>query len=97
MQAQPVSPEVVLRHFLDERGRLKQLPAKRAMKLLACAYLQGKLEKGRRYTERELGDTLEEWTLFHDPATLRREMFDAHVLERKRDGSSYWVSEGMRD
>ena len=92
MQAQSVPLEVALRHFLDERGRLTQFPAKRAMKLLACRYLQGKLDKSRRYAEREISDALDEWTAFHDPATLRREMFDAGLLCRERDGSAYWVA-----
>ena len=83
---------VALRHFLAEDGRLKLFPAKLGMKKLACEYLATKLDSDKSYTETEVNDLLGGWTVFHDPATLRREMFDARLLERERDGSRYWVS-----
>lgn len=83
-----------LRNFLDERGRLMLFPSKHRLKKLACAYLAGKLEAGKSYTEREINDLLDEWTTFHDPATLRREMYDAMLLEREKDGSRYWIGDG---
>ena len=59
--------------FLDKNGRLISLPAKHKKKLLALWYLSGNVEAGREYSEPEINDLLDEWTLFHDPATLRRE------------------------
>ena len=83
--------QTALRHFLDDRGRLTQFPAKRSMKLLACQYLATKVAPDRRYTERELSDLLDDWMTFHDPATLRREMYDAHLIDRDKNGASYWL------
>ena len=60
--------------FLDENGRLSAFPAKHKKKLLALWYLAGKIESGRQYSEPEINDLLDEWTLFHDPTTLRREI-----------------------
>lgn len=65
-----------LKNFLDEAGKLTKYPAKRPMKFLALEYLAGKFEKGKRYTEREVNDLLNQWHLFGDPATLRRELYD---------------------
>lgn len=60
--------------------RLKAIPAKNRKKLATLHYLSGKFEAGRQYTEAE----------FHDPATLRREMFNKHLLNRTTDCRAYW-------
>lgn len=57
--------------FWDGDARLRSFPAKHKKKLLALWYLAGKVEAGRQYTEAELNELLNAWTLFHDPATLR--------------------------
>lgn len=86
-------PKEKLKNFLDESGRLKSFPAKRKMKLYALLYLSGKIDSGRAYTEREIGELLGEWHLFDDPATLRRELCDYGFLLRSRDGRTYSMNE----
>ena len=81
----------LLAHHLDDRGRLKLLPAKRKTKIAALYYLSTKLEKGKSYTEAELNDRLDAWSLFHDPATLRREMYNLRLLDREPHGRAYWL------
>ena len=80
----------LLKNFLDGEGRLKAFPSKRKLKLCALDYLAGKLEPGQ-YTEREINDLLRRWHTFNDPETLRRELYENRYLDRKRDGSVYWV------
>ena len=84
-----------LKSFLDKDGRLISLPAKHKKKLAAIWYLAGKIEAGRQYTEPEINDLLDEWTLFHDPATLRRELYNKQLLERTADCSRYWKVESI--
>ena len=36
---------------------------------------------------------LDDWTAFHDPATLRRELFNHFLLNRTSDGRQYWRAE----
>lgn len=79
-----------LKNFLDAEGRLVQFPARRKMKLEALAYLAEKFEKDRKYTEKEVNELLLEWHTFHDPATLRREMYNARLLGRDAGGALYW-------
>ncbi len=79
--------------FLDGTGRLISFPAKHKKKLLAIWYLAGKIESGRQYKESEINDLLDEWTFFHDPATLRRELYNKRLLERAEDCSRYWKAE----
>ena len=81
--------------FLDSDGRLTAVPAKHKKKLMALWYLAGRLEAGRQYTETEINDLLDEWTLFHDPATLRRELYNKMLLNRTADCSCYWRVETL--
>ena len=81
--------------FLDKNGRLISLPAKHKKKLLALWYLAGKFEAGREYSEPEINDLLDEWTLFHDPATLRRELYNKRLLDRTPDCRRYWKAEDI--
>lgn len=78
-------------NFLDEKGRLIRFPAKHRMKLYALHYLIGKFDPERKYTEKEVNELLEQWHTFHDPATLRRELYNKCLLNRKQDCSAYWV------
>ena len=82
-----------LRPFLDADGRLTALPAKHKKKLEALWYLVEKVEAGRQYTESEINGLLDAWTLFHDSATLRRELFNKRLLNRTPDGGCYWKAE----
>lgn len=79
-----------IRPFLQEDGRLTALPVKRRKQLTALYYLSTKFESGRTYTEGEVNDLLDDWTTFHDPATLRRELFNKYLLNRANDCSRYW-------
>ena len=44
---------------------------------------------GKVYSEAEINTLLDEWTVFHDPATLRRELFNHFLLNRTADGRQY--------
>lgn len=81
--------------FLDGSGRLTALPAKHKKKLAALWYLSGRIDAGREYSEPEINGLLDEWTLFHDPATLRRELYNKRLLDRSADCSRYWRAETL--
>ena len=80
-----------LKNFLDSEKRLISFPAKRKMKLLALAYLAGKFEKEKKYTEKEVNELLNQWHTFSDPATLRRELYNLRFLDREPSGKAYWL------
>lgn len=84
-----------LRPFLNAKGQLTALPVKNRKKLAALWYLAEKVEQERTYTEGEINDLLDEWSAFHDPATLRREMFNKHLLNRTEDGRCYWKEQDV--
>lgn len=80
----------IIAPFLDGQGRLTAFPAKNKKKLAVLWYLAQKVQPKQEYTESEINDILDEWTTFHDPATLRRELYNKHLLGRTPDCKSYW-------
>lgn len=79
----------LLRNFIDEKGRVTAWPAKRKMKVFALYYLADKIDGDIVCTESDFNDLLEKWHTFHDPATLRRELFSYGFIKRDNNGSNY--------
>ena len=83
----------VLRHHLDDRGRLLRWPSKPRARRAALQHLIVRFERGITYSEKQVNALLEQWHVFGDPALLRRELYQNHLLDRTRDGRSYWVEQ----
>ncbi|WP_239068674.1 DUF2087 domain-containing protein [Cellulomonas pakistanensis] len=82
--ARPGGPE----RFLV-RGRLENLPRRRADRDLVLRWVaQGTLPLEEPVPERDLTERLGE--LARDPVGLRRELVDAGLVTRTRDGAEYW-------
>jgi len=80
-------PGPVARWFV--RGSLQVLPRRRADRDLVFRYVASRaLPVHQPLTERELTDRLAEVT--RDPVGLRRELVDAGLVTRTRDGAEYW-------
>ena len=77
-----------LGHF-DARGRLAHWPQKFSVQQLAMWPLWTLFDARRVYTEREVNEILKAWHSFGDHATLRRELINHRLLERKPDCSEY--------
>ena len=82
-----------LRPFLNEQGQLISLPAKNQKKLLAIWYLAERIPARRTFTEAESNNAIDDQTTFRDHATLRRELYNHHLLDRTNDGKTYWKEE----
>jgi hypothetical protein len=76
--------------FLDDEGRIKQLPVRGEAKQAVLAYLAEKFFCDRDYTQKEVNAIISDWHTFGDYFLLRRELIDAALLGRERDGSRYW-------
>ena len=79
-----------IEHFLDENGKLKQLPSKQSMKNLAYAYLAEKFSYDIEYTEQDVNSIVSQWHTFGDYFVLRRGLVENGWLKRLTDGSKYW-------
>ena len=75
----------VLRDFFDGE-RLKEIPASRKKRAVILKRLADQFSSGARYRETQVNEVL----LRHhpDPATLRRELVGAGLLQREQ--SIYW-------
>lgn len=78
--------------YLNENGKIHSFPGKRQKKkqALILQYLASKFEVGKKYSEQEVNDILNEYHSFKDPATLRRLMFGSGLINRTQDGRAYW-------
>ena len=81
-----------LKNFVDDAGRLKQWPGKQKLQFAAMRVLAQAIPDGRRFTEREINELLDQRHTFRDAALLRRFLCDLGYLERTRDGREYWRS-----
>jgi hypothetical protein len=86
-----------LRGFLDRGLKLKQLPSKTAKKIIALQYVSEKFVPDREYEESEVNEIIKNIITFDDHTLVRRELADAKLLNRSKDGRKYWMSSGAED
>jgi len=79
-----------IKRFLDDSGKINQLPSKKKYRYAVLSYLAEKFEEDRDYTEKEVNSICDEWHNFNDFFILRRELVDSKLLCRAKDGSRYW-------
>ena len=78
----------VLVSCLNPDGSIKNLPPQPAKLRVVLDYLLQAFTPGVNYTEKEVNTIIRR---FHvDVSGLRRDLIDAGLLERERDGSRYW-------
>ncbi len=78
----------VLAAYLNPDGTIKQIPFQPAKLQIILDYLINAFTVGANYTEKEVNLILANFN--PDISGLRRDLVDAGMLERKRDGSRYW-------
>jgi hypothetical protein len=72
-------------------GKLRNLPSKEKGKVMVFLYLIEQFERGKEYKEKEVNDVLK--IIYADFAILRRYLIDYKLLERSKEGLTYWVKE----
>jgi hypothetical protein len=78
----------VLKAHLNADGSIKLIPAQPAKLKVILNYLLPNFEMGVNYTEKQVNLILLHFN--EDTAALRRELFEARMLDRESDGSRYW-------
>jgi hypothetical protein len=84
--------ETVLRTFFRD-GRLTEIPAKEAKRLIVLERIALEFEPGVRYSEKEVNAIVGRF--FNDHASLRRYLIDAGLLAREH--GEYWRAGGRVD
>jgi hypothetical protein len=78
----------VLASCLNPDGTIKQLPPQMAKLTVVLEYLVQAFTPGVDYTEKEVNTIIRRFHI--DVSGLRRDLVDAGLLDRERDGSRYW-------
>jgi hypothetical protein len=83
--------EKILKKYFPEGidGPLKTFPLKEKYKLIILREISKRFESERTYNEKEINQILE--AIYHDYVTLRRYLIEYGFLDRKPDGSQYWL------
>ncbi len=76
--------------FLDEKGKIKQMPTKLVKRKAVLAYLSTKFSSEIDYTEKEVNSIIIMWHTFGDYFILRRELVDYKFLCRTLNCARYW-------
>lgn len=89
--AEPIDPKRLerVRRCFGPDGRLLRWPAKRTDQVLALWALWSKLPSRTDLSEQEISDRLRALHDFGDHALLRRELYDARLVQRTPDGRTY--------
>lgn len=96
-QAFPLQPEMesdrqkILAKFLNPDGTIRQVPNSRTHYdwfRIVLEYVLAAFEPGVTYTEKEVNAIIRRFN--EDTSGLRRDLVDAGMLARERDGSKYW-------
>jgi len=80
--------EKTLATFLDEDGRIAQIPMKRKKFQVLLRHALHLFEDEGPWDEKEVNRRLK--TLSKDTATLRRGFIDHGLMKRERGGAAYW-------
>jgi hypothetical protein len=78
----------VLAAHLNPDGSIKQVPFQAGKLKVVLDYLINAFEPEKIYTEKEVNAILARFN--EDTSGLRRDLVEAGMLERQRDGSQYW-------
>lgn len=70
----------VIKNFFTSDGKLKSIPAQLKKKLIVLTHMVSRLEKGQKYSEKEMNEFIKEY--HEDFATIRREFIMHHFMFR---------------
>lgn len=81
--------EKILYKYL-KNNKIYLWPKRKESKHILFAYLVKKFETGRKYTEKEVNEILQEHISILNVAFWRRALYDSYYLNRTRNGRKYW-------
>lgn len=75
--------------FLDNQGKVTKLPRRQGPRYVILKYLCDKLPVNVTLSESNINDIIIKWHTFGDYATIRREMYEAKLIDRSADCTKY--------
>lgn len=81
---------IIKRYFPESGfGRLKTFTMKEKSRIIVLGHIASRFKFGVKYTESDVNSVLME--IYDDYATLKRYLVDYRFMDRKPDGSLYWL------
>ena len=81
--------EISKKHFVSFTPLvLEHYPRKLKKKAAILSTIKDSFEKDKYYTEKEVNGILK--SIYDDYVTIRRDLYDAGLIDREKDGSKYW-------
>ncbi|WP_416825106.1 DUF2087 domain-containing protein [Ectobacillus polymachus] len=82
--------EIINKFFTEgSKGCLTKFPPKEKQRLIVLREIAKHLDSERTYDEKELNQILK--AVYHDYVMIRRYLIEYGLLDRKSDGSEYWL------
>ena len=82
--------KIIRKFFMEEpNGCLKRFPPKEKQRLIVLKEIAKRIESERMYDETELNQMLK--AIYDDYVMIRRYLIEYGFLDRKPDGSQYWL------
>lgn len=81
--------EILKKYFPDDTVHLSKFPPKEKQRLAVLRKIANEIKQDYIYDEKELNNVLE--SIFEDYALVRRYLIEYGFLDRKPDGSQYWL------
>jgi hypothetical protein len=79
----------VINKYFDSNGTLNQFPRKEKQKIVILREIAKRFNPESRYSEKEVNNVLK--VIYQDFVLLRRYLVEYGLLDRKSDGSKYWL------
>ncbi|MFD3157227.1 DUF2087 domain-containing protein [Haloimpatiens sp. FM7330] len=73
----------------EDNKQLKVFPSKEKKKIIVLGIISENFKRNKIYTEKEVNNILKR--IYDDYVLIRRYLIEYGFMERKKDGSSYWV------
>ncbi|SDM98898.1 hypothetical protein SAMN04488137_2939 [Fictibacillus solisalsi] len=81
--------KMLKKYFIEGSKSLKTFPAKEKQKLVVLREISTLFHPKETYAEKDVNEVLK--SVYYDFVTLRRYMIEYGFLDRKPDGSAYWL------
>ncbi|MGW6384241.1 DUF2087 domain-containing protein [Peribacillus butanolivorans] len=83
--------EVILKKFFSQgsQAALSTFPPKEKQRFIVLQEISKRFKNDQKYSEKEINQILE--AAYHDYVLLRRYLIEYGFLDRKPDGSQYWL------
>lgn len=84
--------EKILKKFFlkDSEGVLVKYPLKEKQRLVIISEIAKRFDKNQQYTEKEINQVLHD--IYEDHNIIRRHLIEYGFMDRKADGSQYWLT-----